>query len=265
LKPVTPLQETITVTAVPTKYPTAFAEQKVAEYLRTNNGCSLPCFWGIVTGETNLQNAIDFFQPFGITEYHQRSGESAEKQYDVSLYISSKDIQNGESLFEENGKIVGAQIFGEGQFDDNSSFWDIWEIYLPQNILTKYGYPERIWFDTYNNPEVPDPERPLGYSIWFFYDERDFLIVYSGITTKSPRYQVCLGTESDENKFGNLNPEIELLIHSNTSLEDFAIEREIDRKVNFYTETNVEIPIDEFRNMITNENGCFNTPLGYQP
>ena len=248
---------TSTITLAPTKYPTTFAEQKVEEYLRTNNGCNLPCFWGIIPSETDLNDAIKFFQPFGIT-----------KRYAVGLYILSKKILNGASLFEENGKIIGVEVFGEGTFNDSSSFlksqetfWKIWEAYLPQNIIAQYGFPDRIWFDTYNNPEVSDPDKPVGYSIWFFYDQNNFLIVYTGITTKSPRYTVCLGNKPPENRAGNLSPYIELLINTSIPLEDFAIERGIiDQSVNFYSETNPEIPTDDFKKMFNNQTGCFDIP-----
>jgi len=256
-----------TITAAPTKYSTAFAEQKVEEYLHTNNNCSLPCFWGIIPGKTNLNDAIEFFQPFGIIPYHGRSGQNIQNQYDVSLYIISKNILSGASIFEANKKIVGIQVFGEGTFYDSSTFlkssetfWQIWESYLPQSMIEQYGFPDRVWLDTYNIPELSDPEKPVGYSIWFFYDQKNFLIVYAGITTKAPRYEVCLGNKSPEKDAGNLSPRIELLINTNIYLEDFAIERGIDQKTSFYSETSPEISIDDFRKMLTDQNGCFDTP-----
>jgi hypothetical protein len=249
-----PTQEIAPPTPEPTQYPDALEEQKVKEYLLTNNGCSLPCFWGITPSSTSLEDALEFFQPFGIN-----------RKYAVTLYIFSRFILNGAILFEEEGKIVGIEVFGEGRPDEISTFWETWTEYLPQRVIDQYGYPDRIWFDTYHNPEVPDPDRPIGYSFWFFYDEKDFLLVYSGITTKAPEYQVCLGNKSVEKDFGNLSPSIELLIHTDLSLEDFAIERGIDQRVHFRSEKNVEIPIDEFRRMIDNPDSCFNTPFEYQP
>jgi len=247
-------QEIASPTSKSTQYPDALEEQKVKEYLLTNNGCSLPCFWGITPGSTSLDDAIDFFQPFGINRKHA-----------VALYILSKSILNGATLFEEEGEIVGVAVFGGGRPDEISTFWEIWTEYLPQKIIGKYGYPNRIWFDAYHNPEVPNPDKPIGYSLWFFYDEKDFLLVYFGITTKAPDYRVCVGNKSVEQDFGNLSPNIELLIHRGIPLEDFAFERGIDQRVNFRSEKNVEIPVDTFRAMIDNQDGCFNTPLDFQP
>jgi len=258
-----PTQDIASLTPEPTEYPEALEEQKVREYLLTNNGCSLPCFWGIVPGNTSLEEALEFFQPFGITQYHGRSGQNIQNQYDVGLRIMSQLVLNSASLFEENSKIVGIEVFGGGRPDEISTFWEIWAKYLPQEVIAQYGLPDRIWLDTYHNPEVPDSNRPIGYSLWFFYDEKDFLLAYSGITTKAPEYQVCLGNKSIEKDFGNLSPYIELLIHTDLPLEDFAIERDIG--VRFYSEKNVEIQIDEFRRMIDNREGCFNTPLEFQP
>ena len=76
---------------------------------------------------------------------------------------------------------------------------------------------------------------------------------------------MCLGNQSDEEDFGNLSPYIELLIHRDIPLENFAFDRGIDQRVNFRSEKDVEIPIDEFRGLIDNQNGCFNTPLDFQP
>jgi len=256
-----PTQEIISSIPAPTKYPIPFAEQKIEEYLRTNNGCSLPCFWGVIPGDTNLGGAIKFFQPFGIT-----------KRNSVGLSISSKDVINGASLFEGEGKVIGIEVFGEGTFYDSSSFlksqetfWKIWGAYLPQSVFTQYGYPDRVWLDTYNNPEVSASDKPFGYSIWFFYDIKGFLLVYSGITTKSPEYQICLGSETGEIGFGNLSPRIEVLVHKDIHLEDFAIEQGINLKVSFYSDKNAEIPINEFKDMIEKQDGCFNTPLGFEP
>ena len=246
-----PTQAIASPTPKPTKYPEALEEQKVREYLLSNNGCSLPCFWGIVPGDTRLENAIDFFQPFGINRKHG-----------VVLDIMSQLVLNSAGLFEEDSKIVGIEVSGEGRPDEISTFWEIWAKYLPQEIIAQYGLPDRIWFDTYHNPEVPDP---MGYSLWFFYDDKDFLLVYSGITTKAPEYLVCLGSKSVKKDFGNLSPQIELLIHTTLPLEDFALERGIDQTVGFRSEKNVEIPIDEFRRIIDNQSSCFNIPLEFQP
>ena len=260
-----PTQAIASPTPEPTEYSEAIEELKVKEYLLTNNGCSLPCFWGIVPGNTSLEEALVFFQPFGIAQYHGRSGQNIQNQYDVALDVMSQLVLSSASLFEENSKIAGIEVSGEGRPDEISIFWEIWAKYLPQEIIAQYGFPDRIWFDTYHNPEVPNPDRPIGYSLWFFYDEKKFLLVYSGITTKAPEYQVCLGNKSVEKDSGNLSPFIELSIHTNLSLEDFAIERGIDQRVHFYSEKNVEIPIDEFRRMIDTPDGCFNTPLEFQP
>jgi hypothetical protein len=260
-----PTQEIASPTSKPTEYSEAIEEQKVREFLLTNNGCSLPCFWGIDPGNTSLEDALVFFQPFGISQYHGRSGQNIPNQYDVALDVMSQLVLNSASLFEEDSKIIGIKVSGEGRPDEISSFWEIWTEYLPQRIINQYGFPDHIWFDTYHNPEVPNPDRPIGYSLWFFYDEKDFLLIYSGITTKAPEYRVCLGNQSDEEDFGNLSPYIELLIHRDIPLENFAFDRGIDQRVNFRSEKDVEIPIDEFRGLSDNQNGCFNTPLDFQP
>jgi hypothetical protein len=247
-----PTQGIAPTAPMPTKYPTAFAEQKVEEYLRTNNGCVFPCFWGIIPGETSLSDAIQFFQPFGIT-----------KEHGANLDILSKVILNDVSLIAEDGIINGFEVFGEGRPKDTSSFWEVWKSYLPQNIITEYGYPDRIWFDTYKNPEMADPDRPLGYSVWFYYDDKDFLIVYSGITSKAPDYKVCLGKKTADEDFGNLSAEINVLIHTNTPLEVFANERRIYYQPSFYSDKDREMPVDVFMNMI-DQDGCFLTPIESQ-
>lgn len=250
----TQIEEINTRTPAPTEYSTAVAERKVREYLLTNNGCNLPCFWGISPGETSLDDAVKFFQPFGITNRNA-----------VGLYILSKNILNGASLFEEDKKIIGIEVFGEGRPDEVSSFWQIWSSYLPHKIIEQYGFPDRVWFDTYDNPEVPNPEKPVGYSLWFFYDEKGFLLVYSGITTKSPEYQVCLGEKAIEGGFSNLSANIQLLIHQDISLENFAVELGVDQRKSFYSETNPEIPMDEFKKNFIDQAGCFNAPANSSP
>lgn len=243
-------------TPEPTKFPPVEAERIIKEYISTNNNCRLPCFWGVVPGETSVAQAVKFFQPFGIT-----------KKLVISLNIGSSNIINEASLFEENGKVVGIEVSGEGLFHDNPSFeksqkefWSIWTPYLPVKVIAKYNNPETVWFYTFTNPEVADPNKPLSYSLWLFYEKEDFAIVYSGITTKAPSYNVCLGNGLEKDGFGNLSPYINILVHKTVRLQDIANDLGISAQKNVPLEENPNYPLDKLVQVFQSGTGCFKAP-----
>ena len=91
--------ETVTLTPAPTNTPTLIptitwtplptlsAEEKhakIQELLETNNGCNLPCWWGIIPGKTTWAETIHFLTPIivHLTELEESSDKSVTYEID---------------------------------------------------------------------------------------------------------------------------------------------------------------------------------------
>ena len=80
---------TLRTTFTPSKTwtPTLSSEQQmtqVSDLLTNNGGCKLPCWWGIMPGETSWANAENILAPLAYGRYSQKMG----KNFDAAFFIS---------------------------------------------------------------------------------------------------------------------------------------------------------------------------------
>src|SRR5690242_550646 len=64
---------TATASETPSPFPspiptldTASARQQVLKLFETNNGCHLPCWWGIIPGKTKWDDALNILAPISL-------------------------------------------------------------------------------------------------------------------------------------------------------------------------------------------------------
>ena len=174
----TPLLDTATPSRTPV--PTLDAKQQaqlVTDMLKTNGGCKLPCWWGIVPGNTRFQAAVDSLQQQGLSLYLVRDLTGA-------LTI---DIPHPTQLFNygfllgltaEQGVISRLEVDGETyNLTQSRRFASDWQRYSLSNILQEYSQPSTIGFIS-----GPPAERdaPVSYSLTLLYETLGFAIRYTG-------------------------------------------------------------------------------------
>lgn len=162
----------IVVTPVPSPQPTLSLAEKEAlalEYYMTNGNCELPCWWGIVPGETEWQTAEHFFSTIAV-----KITSNAESETD-SYYSTSITVPVPEDLSEinllihtfivEDGVIV--EIKPEGPWGDR-------KVDTVSEILSAYGRPTEVWLDTVGY--TFGSYYPFGIAL--FYPEKGILARY---------------------------------------------------------------------------------------
>lgn len=160
---------TPTVTKVPTLQPTLAAQALLA--LFANNGnCQLPCWWGIVPGQTSWQEVRNRLSPIGkliVTS----SGDF--ERYDYSFYAPKGVDPAGWGYFEVDlwlkDGIVSFIFLSLSFVQENID-------YSLSGILTTFGEPEEIWISLL--PE--SPRHPYYYyGITLFYPSKGVSVSYT--------------------------------------------------------------------------------------
>lgn len=177
------LEPTPTVTSIPSPTPTATpvafptfdvatstlsqeaATQNLIDLLETNMGCELPCWWGIVPGETNVNSIESTFVPLGFDWYRDY-----EDLRDNTDYKASVSIISMESIVQSIEVWGGA---GEETYDHNEA----WRPYALPRILERLGKPEQVYVFY---PFRFDPGGMQAYRLFMYYPELGVEIDYLG-------------------------------------------------------------------------------------
>lgn len=183
---ITPLTPTNTKTPIPiptqtknmvttrTPVPTLSADKadaRVLELLKTNAGCSLPCWWGITPGITTTDEIQSFLEPFlGVVVSKYRYGFTQ----DGGAILMRPQPQNGLRIgiqYLAKDKIV-SMIYISTELDrdifypvyDSPLYQKIMSAYTLQAILAKYGKPDQILIRSYSDlAAYNNPTRILLY------------------------------------------------------------------------------------------------------
>jgi hypothetical protein len=171
-KNITQITFTPSLTVPPTTIPTLLMEdanQTVLGILTSNDGCRLPCLWGITPGESGFQDVLVKLWPLsGISEFtaYDTGVVSISPVYNegdlyilTSIHLST--YADGEIVKNINFKAGSFHKFQSGSFAkgysyspiyDIPSFGRITAIYMLPGILSEYGRPESVLILTFGGP-----------------------------------------------------------------------------------------------------------------
>jgi hypothetical protein len=161
-------------------------EKYIMDLFKPNAECGLPCWWGIVPGETTSNETLQFLNEIGESAalIPQSDGTVV---YDAGGFdLEKMKIYNHVSFYEKSGLIDAISIRSEGH--NLEGFLQVWDPYKLKQIVQKYGKPSRIWINSsysYGN------SKRRGYDLLIFYDNYGILIAYSGIVKFDPIYHFC--------------------------------------------------------------------------
>lgn len=174
----TPLPTQASPSPTFTPYPTLTAEERYAfvrEMLKTNAGCELPCWWGVVPGETDWHTVLNRFRAVGFA-------------FDIPHPTRPYDYLLDLSFDHQNSVVQSIQVTSYISPGDKSErFAQDWHRYSLDQVLTRYGEPSQVMLELWPNP--PEPYYP--YRLFVFYEERGILIAYEGPAIPGETLQVC--------------------------------------------------------------------------
>ena len=93
------LTNTPTSKPTPTRFPPEQAELMVLDLLENNGGCLLPCWWGIVPGQTTWEEAHDLLMPITFDYIYIESPGGFTKSPKSKSFIASFQFPVPSNLF----------------------------------------------------------------------------------------------------------------------------------------------------------------------
>lgn len=209
--PTTNLSATPTIMVVPTL--TAAEEEVLYQnFMATNGGCELPCWWGFHLGDS-LENVNQTFISLGMpwlgvgnsqkVDSDQMGTFSAgyadyyehEQHGTVADYRLSVNMQ----FHELDGSIEYIYVFVDRvRFEKSQEeFIRDWEQYYLSSFLQRYGKPTQVYFRLRN---IADLMEPPQYSVSLLYLEKGLAITYhiKGIWlhNQDAQAELCLDIEN---------------------------------------------------------------------
>lgn len=145
---INPPTSTVTAPIQAPMIPTLSVEEAdvfLRELMANNGGCELPCWWGVVPGETTEQVAHDMFLSWGIREWviseAYRSVNLGYARPDFPHYIPDVSV----NMWVENNLVQYISISGQKPKQElELQFIEDWQQYSLSNILEQYGVPTHV-------------------------------------------------------------------------------------------------------------------------
>lgn len=181
-----PLTETPvppTQTAVPTLTPTplnTLEPEQVTEtlqpLLQDPMNCAVPCFWGIIPGKTQLDEARVFFSRLGFTPFEGKDfytityNKSDSGDSSVTFYTFNNFIEN----ITVNPRIPEQKAESPRE----------WIAYSPETLLQRYDKPSSVEFAIDWGPNITIDM--IMYFDTSNFDKPDLIVEYSGYNNMTP-------------------------------------------------------------------------------
>ncbi|MCB9422831.1 MAG: hypothetical protein H6667_23735 [Ardenticatenaceae bacterium] len=161
-----------TIASVPSPIPTLSLVEKEAiasELYRTNENCKLPCFWGIIPGETKWETVEPLLNAVA-TVLLTNADSELDTAYTVSVDLPvSQELSRREVIAQhyliENGIVT---------LIESASLRPSSKIHSVSEILNTYGRPAEVKIDTYG---YSHGEINLFHAA-LFYPEKGILVAY---------------------------------------------------------------------------------------
>ncbi len=133
------------------------ANARVIELLKTNAGCTLPCWWGIMPGFTSTDEVVSIFEPFS-------SAVTSDAEYGFAVgngFFSMKPRTSGIRVgiqYLTKDKIVSMIYINTemandiyNKIYDDPFYFEIMSAYTLETMLTKYGKPNQIFIRSFSD------------------------------------------------------------------------------------------------------------------
>jgi hypothetical protein len=166
------------------------------EFMSHNGSCRLPCWWHVTPGQA-WEDAEKTIQGLGGALVPGIPGYDPETTtYGTSITVKNIIPDGTISLEEKQGLVHAWHISSTGGVDNPEEFRRFWKNYLAQKIVTMYGMPDRILL---HGDPAPNALQYGLYSLWLFYDELGFSILYEARIPKyffdAPFFRICSETD----------------------------------------------------------------------
>ena len=162
----------------PVPLPTAKAN--VEDLLKTNGGCSLPCWWGIEPGKTYFTTAFKQLSPFttfiAVREINDMVSLDAEFRFPVSETNSSRELT---IVYKVENEIIRLIEIYPSEINQ----------YRFGQLLKDFGDPEEVWVEGLIDPTSNNP-----FIVYFYYPQKGIIATFwVDATDLGEKLQMCPG------------------------------------------------------------------------
>jgi hypothetical protein len=158
----------------------------LSELLATNGGCELPCWWGIVPGETNVDTARNDLTSKGF-RWGEDNSAGMRVADDFGVFIEF-EIEGAiiQSIGASGGYLTGTK----DSLAYSRAFARGWQRYSVAGMLNRHGIPTRVLV---YSPFRADPGGGPSYHLLVFYESLGIEIEYRGNAEQinGGRYRAC--------------------------------------------------------------------------
>ena len=129
------------------------ARALVKDLLENNGGCRLPCWWGMVPGQTDWNTSRHFLETFVISIEQGEEGQIIKDG--VPVYATNYSIRyEGEGGY-KSGFLIGIV---DGIISEVETGWDRnQKNYYLQRLLADYGQPDEVFIRAHRYTSTGDP------------------------------------------------------------------------------------------------------------
>ena len=186
-----PLTSTPTLTPTLTPLPTSTplptlpesdAQAQILELLASNANCELPCWWGIVPGQTSKDKAISFLNQFAKLEHFRNSSHVV--SFNIGMDPPGIAFNVTVSFDQELVNHIFIHTYQKSEpfvpptRESRLKYLSVMENYRLENILSTFGEPDQIWIRSFApNYAWFDTQTML------MYPEFGFVVIYSSEST----------------------------------------------------------------------------------
>jgi len=155
-----------TLTPLPT-LPADQAKARVAELLKTNKGCKLPCFWGIIPGHTSWDETKNFLETF--SSQSETLNFTKTPGFFGDFYFTQDD--NVPVILHLSMTVKNSLIQEVSVMDFDSPSFHLAE------FLANNGAPDQVWLLTYSQVSYGGGA-VVPFLVYLFYKDLQMIVAY---------------------------------------------------------------------------------------
>jgi hypothetical protein len=170
---------TATATMIPTLAPDV-ARDELFKMLKTNGNCNLPCWWGVIPGQSTKNDIHFAFMPFSSigSEGSFRPKSGGIGFFPISLEDFNINLSLNYQLLEPNGQIEIIYVeIRQIKGDQYAPYADVFSLFSLQEILSAYGPPEDVGLEA--DLHQFELNAPTFFYIYLSYPDKGIYLRYT--------------------------------------------------------------------------------------
>jgi hypothetical protein len=148
------------------------AQETIQPLLREPMNCEVPCFWGIIPGQTPFDEAKDFFNHLGFTPSEGKYQHSDQDYYFITVNKSNGEPDTDVTLLADNNLVENIVLTPHVTQPAEGSPRE-WIAYSPETLIKRFGSPSRVQF-------AVGWQQSITINMIMYFEPSDLIVCYSG-------------------------------------------------------------------------------------